>query len=408
MEKKVFFFCLTLVLFFLTCFSFAPPSRSAEPASKPQYVIKWGTLAPENTVWGANALAISKEITEKSGGRIKNIWYFGGVMGDEPDMVRKARINQIQGFSLLTIGISKVTPELTAFSLPFLFRNYDDIDCVFDRIWPLVEKTAEQKGYVVLGRADVGFSIFFSKKNLADIAEIKKAKVWKWSGIDLPLEELSSFMFGMDNFVTLALPDVLTALQTGMVDTVYGTYYTALALQWQTQFKYMTDVDVTGGAYAPSLMFIKKDVFESLPPDLQKIVRETCDKHFAIMRRDLRQDEANAKASLSKRGIKFMELNPVLYNLGRKCMETSIYEYYRLPEANLDLLRKNVDQCLNNLYAAAGKELNLPQPSPERTEKLVRTFLDMEGKLFSRNFVGQILQARDQCVKGKDASPKSK
>ncbi len=403
MTKKILFF------FFLILLSFSVPAWSAGPPdAQPVHVIKWGTIAPENTVWGSVTMQASKEMEEKSGGRIKNIWYFGGVMGDEPDMIRKARINQLQGLALLTIGISKLIPELTSLSLPFLFNNYDEVDCVFDRVWPLVEEIASQKGYVVLGRADVGFSVFFSKNDLGDNEQVIKTHIWKWSGLDLPLEQLASWIFGMNNFIPLTLPDVLTALQTGMVDTVYATYYSAVALQWQTQFKYMTDVSVYGGAYAPALLLLKKDVFESLPPDLQKIVRDVCDQHFSEIRLGLRKDEEQAKGELVKRGIKFMQINPVVYQLGRKCMDLSIYDYYRQPQADLDFLRKNVSQCLNELYDASGKDLHLPRPTPEGTEKLVKVFTDMEERFFTRKVVHQILQARDQCVMKKEASPKSK
>jgi len=404
--KKFFFF--PALLFCLAFLFSSVPSVSAESPGKAQYVIKWGTLAPQNTIWGETSMKASKEMEEKSGGRLKNIWYFGGSMGDEPDMIRKSRMNQLQGLTLLTVGLSTLMPELTAFSLPFLFNNYDEVDCVFKQVWPSVEEIANQKGYVALGRADVGFSVFFSTLNLADSKELMKAKVWKWAGLDLPLEQLSGWMFGMNNFVTLTLPDVLMALQTGMVDTVYGTYYTAVGLQWQTQFKYMTDVNVSGGAYAPSLLLLRKDVFDSLPPDLQKIVREVCARHFSGLREDLRKDEEQAKEALLKHGIKFMEIDPVLYKLAKKCMNSSIFDYYRQPQANLDFLRKNVSQCLTDIYEAKGKEINLRPPSPEGTEKLVKVFTDLEGKFFTRKFVYQILQARDQCVMKKEASPNSK
>jgi len=402
MMRKFFLFSFLILLVFLV------QPGSAAPPDQAVHVIKWGTIAPENTVWGHITMQASKEMEERSGGRIKNIWYFGGVMGDEPDMIRKARINQLQGMALLTIGISKLLPELTSLSLPFLFNNYDEVDCVFAQVWPMVEEIADQKGYVVLGRADVGFSVFFTKDNLEDPKQLKKTKVWKWSGLDLPMEELAGWIFGMTNFVSLSLPDVLTALQTGMVDTVYATYYSAVALQWQTQFKYMTDVDALGGAYAPALLLIKKDIFNSMPPDLQKIVRETCDKHFTGLRLGLRKDEAQAKQELVKRGIKFTRIDPVLYDLGKKCMDLSIYDYYRKPEVDLGFLRTNVTKCLEDLHAAAANDLNIPQPTPEGIDKLVKVFTGMEERFFSHKVVNRILNARDQCVMKKEASPKSK
>lgn len=296
-----------LFLFFLVLL--VPPSSFAQDKPKP-YVIKWGTIAPENTNWGDAINQASREIEKQSNGRVKMVWYFGAVMGDEPDMIRKIRIDQLQGLALLTVGLSKLVPELIAFSLPDLFHNYQEVDCVFERVWPMVEKVVAEKGYVVFGRADVGFSILFSKSNLQTMNDFKKAKFWTWEGLEV--DKAAARLFGVDKLTPLALPEVLPALQTGMVDTVYATYYTSIALQWNTQISYMSDVTQFGGAYAPAMLVLKKDVYDSLPPDLQKIIKETCGKFMPPLREQLRKDEENAMNSLLKRGIKMMQIDPAL------------------------------------------------------------------------------------------------
>ncbi|MDD5224505.1 MAG: TRAP transporter substrate-binding protein DctP [bacterium] len=300
---RLFIFFLLFLLFFVPLTSFA------QDKSKP-YVIKWGTIAPENTNWGDAINKASREIEKQTNGRVKMVWYFGAVMGDEPDMIRKMRINQLQGLALLSVGLSKIAPEMIAFSLPDLFQNYREVDCVFERAWPLVEKVMAEKGFVVFGRADVGFSVLFSKNDLRVLNDFKKAKFWTWEGLEV--DKAAARLFGVDKLTPLALPEVLTALQTGMVDTVYATYYTSIALQWNTQVKYMSDVTQFGGAYAPAMLVLKKDTYDSLPPDLQKIIRETTGKLMPPLREQLRQDEENAMNSLLKRGVKMMRLDPAL------------------------------------------------------------------------------------------------
>lgn len=296
-----------LFLFFLLFL--VPLTSFAQDKPKP-YVIKWGTIAPENTNWGDAINKASREIEKQTNGRVKMVWYFGAVMGDEPDMIRKLRINQLQGLALLSVGLSKIAPEMIAFSLPDLFKNYREVDCVFERAWPLVEKVMAEKGFVVFGRADVGFSVLFSKSDLRVLNDFKKAKFWTWEGLEV--DKAAARLFGVDKLTPLALPEVLTALQTGMVDTVYATYYTSIALQWNTQVKYMSDVTQFGGAYAPAMLILKKDTYDSMPPDLQKIIRETTGKLMPPLREQLRQDEENAMNSLLKRGVKMMRLDPAL------------------------------------------------------------------------------------------------
>jgi TRAP-type C4-dicarboxylate transport system substrate-binding protein len=326
-----------------------PAADATASASKPQYVIKWATIAPENTFWGDIVNKAAREIEEASGGRVKNTWYYGAVMGDEPDAIRKLRIGQLQGLALLTVGLQKLAPESIVYSLPDLFQSYEEVDCVWDRTHGMAEKVFADKGLVLLGRGDVGFSVFFSKREMKDLEELKKAKIWVWSG--LGLDQAVARMFGIVNTVPLSLPEVMTALQTGMVDTVYGSYYTTIALQWYTMVKYMTDVKQSGTAYCPAMIILKKEVFDSLPPDIQNITRETIQKYVIPLRERMRKDEEDARQSLIKRGVVMVELDPVMV----KDIRTRAQALYKewegkfYPAWFLEGILKARDQCRSEL-----------------------------------------------------------
>ena len=344
--KKNLFLSLAL-LFFLPVRLQAADAPS--PAPKPQYIIKWATIAPENTFWGDTVNHASREIEAASGGRVKNIWYFGAVMGDEPDAVRKLHLGQLQGLALLTVGLQKIAPEAIVYSLPDLFQSYQEVDCVWDRTHELAEKIFAEKGLVLLGRGDVGFSVFFSKRVMKDLEELKKAKIWVWSG--LGLDQAVAHMFGIVNTVPLTLPEVMTALQTGMVDTVYGSYYTTIALQWYTTVKYMTDVKQSGTAYCPAMLVIKKEVFDALPPDIQTSMREKMQKYLIPLRERMRQDEEDARQSLIKRGLVMVELDPAMVKDIRTRAQALYKEwegtYY--PSWFLEDILQARDQCRSEL-----------------------------------------------------------
>jgi TRAP-type C4-dicarboxylate transport system substrate-binding protein len=275
---------------------------------KPKFVIKWATIAPEATTWGDIINKASKEIEKKTNGDIKNIWYFGAVMGDEPDLVRKAKLGQLHGLAVLSVGLSKIAPETIVFSLPYLYNNYKEVDCVLDRAWGMIEKIFAEKGFVPLGRADVGFSVFFSKKEIKNFDDFGKTKFWLWSEVE-SIKIFAEF-HGIKVFVPLSLTDVYTALQTGMVDTVVATYYTCIALQWYNHLHYMTDVERTGGVYAPAILLLKKEIYDALPEDYKQIIKEVTEKYFPQLREGLRKTEEEAKKALIEKGMKIMELSP--------------------------------------------------------------------------------------------------
>lgn len=290
---------------------FLAPSDSYSGEKKnPEFLLKWATIAPENTTWGDIIHQFTEDLEAQAGGRLKNIWYFGAIMGDEPDTVRKLRLNQLQGLALLSVGLSKLASELMVFSLPFLFRNYDEVDCVFAHAWESIEKILQEKGFKVFGQTDIGFSVMFTTKNLRTQEDFGQSAAWTWSGLDADLP--AAKLYGIKNLVPLPLPDVLPALQTGMVDVVYATYYTATALQWHTEVKYMTNPGKFGGGYAPAMLIMRKDIYDSLPPDIQRALGGINDKYFPILKQSARSDEENTRKALLKRGIKPLQIDPDL------------------------------------------------------------------------------------------------
>jgi TRAP-type C4-dicarboxylate transport system substrate-binding protein len=172
----------------------------------------------------------------------------------------------------------------------------------------MIEKIFTEKGFVPLGRADVGFSIFFSKKEIKNFDDFGKIKFWLWSGVE-SIKIFAEF-HGIKVFVPLSLTDVYTALQTGMVDTVVATYYTCIALQWYNHLYYMTDVERTGGVYAPAILLLRKEIYDALPEDYKKIIKEVTEKYFPQLREGLRKTEEEAKKALIEKGMKIMELSP--------------------------------------------------------------------------------------------------
>lgn len=296
----------------LSLFPFFPEEGICQ--TRKPHTIKWATIAPENTLWGDVLNQAMEDIEKSSGGRLKNIWYYGAVMGDEPDALRKLNLGQLQGLALMSVGLSKISPEMLAFSLPFLFESYEEVDCVFEKTWPAVEDIFDQKGFKIFGPADVGFSVLFSKHPLRSPEDFARTRAWTWSGLEV--DKAAAKVYGITQLVPLPLTEVLPALQTGMVDMVYATYYTAIALQWHTQVRYMSDAARHGGAYAPAVLVLKKDVYDSIPPDIRKTMQRVFREMFSTLRRQFRADEERARRALLARGMRTLEFKPeVLYDI---------------------------------------------------------------------------------------------
>jgi TRAP-type C4-dicarboxylate transport system substrate-binding protein len=272
-----------------------------------KYLIKFGTIAPENSSWGDSAKQSAKEVLEKTHGQVKMVWYFGAVMGDEPDMIRKIRLGQLQGAVFTIMGAGKVAPEMRVFSLPFIFNNYEEADYVLNRMSVSIDKIFAEKGFVNLGLADIGFARLFGKVPARNEAEFGRTKVWSWSPGGEPVADESFKMMGAKDFIQIPITDVLTSLQTGLVNLVYGTCYSTVGLQWHTQVKYMSKLK---SSFSPGAILIDKKIFDTLPPEYQQVVRETCQKSVVNLRKLIRDGEEKACVGLRKYGLIEFDTDP--------------------------------------------------------------------------------------------------
>ncbi|MBI2570652.1 MAG: TRAP transporter substrate-binding protein DctP [Candidatus Schekmanbacteria bacterium] len=261
--------------------------------------IKFATLAPEGTVWVKSMREADRIVQERSGGRVKFKVFAGGVSGDEKDMVRKMRLGQLSAAGITGIGLAEILPSIHVLDLPFMFASNEEVDYVLDKVQKSFEQRFLDKGFVLLGFTEAGFVHFFSNieiKSQQDFAN-PAVKAWSWEG-DLLSEELYR-AFGV-NPVPLALPDVLTQLQTGMINTTYAPPAGAVALQWHSRLKYVSGIPLAWGSGG---VVVSNAIWNKLTPELQAIVREEAGKLCVKLRTLTREDNRNALVALQGQGM---------------------------------------------------------------------------------------------------------
>jgi TRAP-type C4-dicarboxylate transport system substrate-binding protein len=263
-----------------------------------EYVLKMCAIAPEGTRWSQYGYLYKERVEKKTGGRVKVKWYLGGIMGDEPSEVRKMMLNQLQGCGFTLVGLGIIAKEVKLLELPFLFEDYDEKDYVLSELTPHFKKIFEERGFVLAGWLEVGFVRFFSIKPLKTISDLKNAKMWTWAGDELAVSALSKF--GLSSIIPLQLTDVLSSIQTGIIDALYAPCYAGISLQWVPKMKYIADWHF---AYTPAGIVFTKKAIDSLPPDLRKIVLEEWNEILPQMSRDLKEDEIKACEAIVEGGL---------------------------------------------------------------------------------------------------------
>ena len=291
-ETKAIAFCMLILYSFL-----GVPVAGAQKAK----VIKIATLAPEGSSWAQTFDAVNAEISRKTNNQVRFRIYPGGVLGDETDMIRKMYIGQIQGAVLTTSGLSAIFHEIDVFQIPFLFKNYEEVDYVIDKMDAFFKKGFDAKGYIMLGWSEGGFVRLMSTVPVDTLDKLKKAKVWIWE--DSPMAK-AVFDEAQVMAIPLSVPDVLVGLQTGLVDVVYAPPSGAIAMQWFTKTKYLTDVPLI---YLVGALVIKKNVFQKISAEHQKLLQDSFQQHMDRLKLVIRKENKDALQVMSKHGVTILK-----------------------------------------------------------------------------------------------------
>jgi TRAP-type C4-dicarboxylate transport system substrate-binding protein len=283
-------------------------------ARSQEYTIKFATIAPEGSTWMNVMKAYDARIRKESGGRLGFKIYPGGVQGEDKDVIKKIRIGQLHSAGFTGVGLGEIAPEVRVLDSPFLFRTYDEVDHIYERMGKEFEEAFREKNFVLLGWAEVGFVYVFTNTPVRTLADMKGVKMWMWEGD--PVAEATFKAFGISP-IPLSVVDVLTSLQTGLINGAYVSPYAAVALQWNTRVKYMMGVPL---ADACGAVVVSGKTFEKLPADLQEILLRNGRKFMRDLTVKSRQENAAAIETLKKTGVTVVDVKS----------ETTLQEYARL------------------------------------------------------------------------------
>ncbi len=279
------------------------PLAVPAPAPAEPVVIKLATLVPEGTIWHQMYKEMEADWSSATQGRVTMRLYAGGVAGDDPDMVRKMHIGQLQGAMLTAVGLSEIDESFKALRLPMFFASYDELRAVLETLKPELAKRLEAKGFVLLDWTEAGWVNLFSRKPILTIADLKAAKLFSWAG-----DEQMTSWWKQQGFepVSIATTDVPTALQTGMIEAIPTTPLAALTLQWYRQVPNMLQLGI--GPLVGATVVTRKTWDQISPEDRAKVL-EAAVRLEQKIRAEIPKQDRSAIDEMVKRGLKIVPLD---------------------------------------------------------------------------------------------------
>lgn len=266
--------------------------------------LKIATLSPDGSYWMQKMRAGSDEIEKQTQGRVSFKFYPGGVMGDDATVLRKMRLNQLQGAAVTSGALSTVYPDIQLYNQVLLFQNEQEIDRIRQQLDGELLQGLEQQGIVGLGFAEVGFAYLMSTVPIQTLADMRSQKAWAPDDNKIAVSAFQAF--GVSP-TPLPLRDVLMGLQTGMINVVAGSPVGALALQWHSKIKYVTDLPML---YLFGVLALDKKAFDEITPDDRQIVRTVMANVIKEIDQHSRQDNQDAMKALQNQGIEMVKPTP--------------------------------------------------------------------------------------------------
>jgi len=294
MQRKASLFICTALFLLTTC-------QWLQAA--PKHLFKIASLAPAGSVWVEQFENFAKEVTEKTGGEVGFRVYPGGVMGDDQAMFRKMRVGQLHGGGFTMTGIAAVVPDFRIMAIPALFESYEEVDFVKEGLIPAFKERFREKDLEFIALTEVGFIHAMSTQAIDTLEKLQQSKNWSPSGD--PISENYLKFLGITP-VQLSIPDVLSSLQSGLIETVYNSLYGAIVLQWFTKAKYVIEQPY-GYAYGVFALDGKK--FAALSEPQQQAINAAAAVHFPILLTKTRESNSESRRVMSDRGMVFQKFD---------------------------------------------------------------------------------------------------
>jgi TRAP-type C4-dicarboxylate transport system substrate-binding protein len=267
------------------------------PAAAATTTLKLATLVPEGSLWDKELRTMAAEVQKRTQGRVVLRIYPGGTAGDEPDVVRKMRIGQLQGGMLTASGLIDIDDGFSVFTVPRFITSYPELFHVVDSLTPALSARLDKEGFVLLGWGHAGWIHLFSRKPVHVPADVKGQKLYVSAGENDMVQWWKARGYQP---VPLAATDIMTGLQTGMIDALPSPPLAALTFQWYRPTPYMLDL---GLAPLVGATVVSKRAWGTISPADQAVIRQLAQQMGDRLEQAIPEQDRKSIEEMTRRGM---------------------------------------------------------------------------------------------------------
>jgi TRAP-type C4-dicarboxylate transport system substrate-binding protein len=267
--------------------------------------LKIATVAPKGSIYHRVLQEMGEKWRAAEGGNARAIVYTDSAQGPEAETVRRMRVGQLGASMLSIVGLSEIDDGVSALQkIPMMYRTWEEVDYVREKLRPELEQRLRAKGFVVLFWGEGGWVQFFSKSPYKTPEEYKSAKIFAWAGDNPQVDLMKSLGYRP---VVLELSDILPSLQTGMIDSVPAAPLWALVGQFDRTAPYMLRVN-----WVPIVgaVVMSAKSFDALSPSGRAALMQAATQAGDTLRAQRNTRDEEIIKALESRGLKVLPNSP--------------------------------------------------------------------------------------------------
>ena len=259
-------------------------------------VIKLGSIAPTGSLWDIKLREIAAEWKSITNGEVQLKLYMGGTVGDEDNMIRAMKVGGLNACAITAQGMKEIASDTFALCLPYIVKDDDEFEYVFDKVKADFEQALDKQGFVTLGWAMTGWVNFFTRDPVVSPADLKKEKI----AIDND-SRISKIWTELGfRAIPLSFNDLVASLYSGMIDATYVTPLAASSMGVVKIAPHMCDYRI---APVYCSFIVEKKAWNRVPAKyrdaLKQRTAEIAGEFYDIMK----VDEAEAVEVMKKNGL---------------------------------------------------------------------------------------------------------
>lgn len=279
---------------------------AAAPARADGVVWRLATSAPDGTAWARELRVFARDVQAATDGDVNIKWYLGGIAGDENEMMARIGKAQLDGMAAGML-CTRVAPAMRAFTIPGVVQGRDEANHLAQRMMTEYVAEAQKNGFAMLFSSGLGPTLFYSRTPLSTMEELRHAKLWRWNLDEAGI--LASREMGMP-LIAGPVDEAARLYDEGKVDGFTAPPAAAVAFQWSTQARYITDLRV---GYVQGCMLVANRAWDRLTTrqrDAVMAAAAKCAHRFDQVGRQM--DDELLGGLFEKQGLRMVTPSPSL------------------------------------------------------------------------------------------------